>query len=235
MSPLERARAPSSKALRLKILRCRRCPRLVEFREGVRPKGPHALEHYWRRPVPGFGDIEGRLLILGLAPALHGGNRTGRVFTGDSSGRFLVKALFKAGFANQPFSESADDGLAYADCYLTAVVKCVPPGDRPTRVEFSNCSGYLDAEIRLMRNLRSVLALGSLAFGAYVGHLRRVGVSVRGVEFAHGKIFRISGMPTLYSCYHPSPRNTNTGKLTEAMLVSVLGKIRREFEYETSM
>jgi len=147
----------------------------------------------------------------------------------------LVKALFKAGFANQPFSESADDGLAYTDCYLTAVVKCVPPGDRPTGVEFSNCSGYLDEEIGFMRNLRSVLALGSLAFGAYVGHLRRAGASVRGVEFAHGKVFRISGKPTLYGCYHPSPRNTNTGKLTETMLVSVLENIRRDFEYETSI
>jgi uracil-DNA glycosylase family 4 len=166
---------------------------------------------------------------------LHGGNRTGRVFTGDSSGRFLVKALFKAGFANQPVSESAEDGLAYDDCYLTAVVKCVPPGDRPTKSEFSNCAGYLDTEIHFMRNLRSVLALGSLAFDAYVHHLRRLGVSVRGLEFAHGKTFKISGMPTLYSSYHPSPRNTNTGKLTEEMLVAVLENIRGDFENEASI
>lgn len=220
----------SADALRRKVVACRLCPRLVEFREGVKPRASFAAERYWRRPVSGFGDLNGRLLVLGLAPASSGGNRTGRVFTGDSSGRFLVRALHSAGFANQPVSESVDDGLAYTDCYLTAAVKCAPPGDRPTKDEFGNCSAYLDAEISLMKNLRSVLALGALSFQAYVDHLRRDGVDVKGVKFAHGKVHEFRGKPTLYASYHPSPRNTNTGKLTRAMLIGVLRKIRRDME-----
>jgi uracil-DNA glycosylase len=217
----------------LRVVECRLCPRLVEFRENVKPKASFSHERYWRKPVPGFGDIGGRLLVLGLAPAASGGNRTGRVFTGDSSGRFLVKALHAAGFANQPVSESRDDGLVYTDCYLTAAVKCAPPGDKPTQAEFLNCSSYLEAEIALMTNLKAVLALGSLAFRAYLDHLNREGVPTRGVRFGHGTKFALEGVPTLYGSYHPSPRNTNTGKLTQGMLVSVLSRIRRDLELES--
>jgi uracil-DNA glycosylase len=224
----ERGTGAREKELLRSVTACRRCPRLVEFREGVKPRASFASEKYWRRPVPGFGDVSGRLLVLGLAPAAHGGNRTGRVFTGDSSGRFLVRALHSAGYANKPFSESVNDGLTYADCYLTAAVKCVPPGDKPNSSEFANCSVYLDAEITLMSNLRSVLALGALAFRAYIDHLGRQGVDVRGAKFAHGSAYRFAGLPTLYASYHPSPRNTNTGKLTQKMLVAVLRRIRRE-------
>ncbi len=225
-------RPDSPDSLRRKIIACRLCPRLVEFRESVRPRASFASQKYWRKPVPGFGDLNGRLLILGLAPASNGGNRTGRVFTGDPSGRFLVKALYAAGFANQQTSESVDDGLVYTDCYLTAVVKCAPPRDRPTRGEFENCSAYLDAEIALMKNLRSVLALGALAFQAYLNHLRRNGADVSRLGFAHGRVYSFEGRPTLSASYHPSPRNTNTGKLTKTMLVEVLRRLRRDFSGE---
>ncbi len=215
--------------LRRRIIRCRQCPRLVDYRQSVNPKPSFAGQTYWRRPVPGFGDLNGRLLVIGLAPASHGALRTGRIFTGDASSAFLVSALHSAGFANQPNSDSSDDGLAYRDCYLTAAVKCAPPGDRPTAEEFASCAPYLDEEIALMARLEAVLALGAYAFGAYLGHLVRSGVSARGLRFAHGKVYRFPGWPVLYACYHPSPRNTYTGKLTPGMLSDVLGGIKRDF------
>ncbi|MCL4355588.1 MAG: uracil-DNA glycosylase [Nitrososphaerota archaeon] len=218
----------SAAELGREIVSCRACPRLVAYREGVEPRASYASQVYWRKPVPGFGDLGGKLLILGLAPALHGAERTGRIFTGDASSRFLVTALHSAGFANQPMSESRDDGLVYRGCYITAAVKCVPPGDKPTREEFDNCSRFLDAEISLMPSLEGVLALGSLAFKAYVSHLARAGTDVRGMVFEHGASYRVDGGPVLYAGYHPSPRNTNTGKLTMPMLVGLLKKIRRD-------
>ena len=181
--------------------------------------------------MPGFGDLNGRLLILGIAPAAHGGNRTGRVFTGDSSGRFLVRALHSAGFADRPVSESIDDGLTYTDCYVTAAVKCAPPGDRPKPEEFDNCSHFLDDEIRLMPKLKVVLVLGALSFRAYVGHLRREGLVQSGLKFGHGNRFDIPMHPVLFASYHPSPRNTNTGVLSQASLVRLLMRIRRELEH----
>ena len=222
----------NDEAARLKnrVIRCRSCPRLVAFREEVKPRKAFMHEHYWRRPVPGFGDIDGRLLVLGLAPAAHGGNRTGRVFTGDSSGRFLVRALHKAGFANQPISERMDDGLVYSDCYVTAAVKCAPPGDRPTPQEFANCARFLDSEVGLMRNLQAVLALGSLAFTAYMGYMHRHHVDAGKAIFKHGSVHRFPERPSLWASYHPSPRNTNTGKLTMEMLVGVLEEIRASLD-----
>jgi len=227
MSSLQDLR--SLNALKRRVVACRLCPRLVEYREGVKPRASFAGEDYWRKPVPGFGDVDGRLLVVGLSPALHGGNRTGRVFTGDSSGRFLVRALHAAGFANQPLSESRGDGLVYTDCYVTAAVKCAPPGDRPTPSEFMNCAPYLDREVSMMKNLTSVLTLGGMAFRSYLGHLSRTGVDIAGFKFSHGGIFRFEGRPTLYASYHPSPRNTNTGVLTQPMLVKVLLGIRAGF------
>jgi len=221
--------APDTKDLRQRIIQCRLCPRLVDYRENVKPRASFVKEQYWRKPVPGFGDLNARLLVIGLAPATSGGMRTGRIFTGDLSSTFLVAALHSAGFANQSRSDSLDDGLVYTDCYLTAAVKCAPPGDKPTLQEFANCAPYLDEEIALMGNLESVLALGAFAFKAYLGHLSRKGIGVRGLRFAHGNVFRFQGMPTLYTSYHPSPRNTNTGKLTPAMLGRVLSNIKHEF------
>jgi uracil-DNA glycosylase family 4 len=185
---------------------------------------------YWARPVPGFGDVNGRLLVIGLAPARTGALRTGRIFTGDASSRFLVTALHSAGFANQPISESRDDGLVYTDCYVTAAVKCAPPGDRPLPGEIENCSSYLEGEIRMLENLKSVLALGSLAFHAYLGYLSCRGVNVRGIKFSHGEAYEFAGAPTLYASFHPSPRNTNTGKLSQRMFVAVLKRIRRDLQ-----
>jgi uracil-DNA glycosylase len=222
-------RANDAHDLRLKIIQCTLCPRLVHYRENAKPRASFATEQYWRKPVPGFGDLDGRLLVIGLAPASSGGMRTGRIFTGDLSSTFLVAALHSAGFANQSRSDSLDDGLVYTDCYVTAAVKCAPPGDKPSPEEFANCAPYLAEEIALMGNLKSVLALGAFAFRAYLGHLTRKGVRVRGLKFAHGEVYRFQGMPTLYASYHPSPRNTNTGKLTPAMLAGVLASIKRGF------
>jgi uracil-DNA glycosylase len=211
-----------------KVVECRRCPRLVRYRETVPPRRTFASQDYWRRPVPGFGDPEARLVVIGLAPAAHGGNRTGRVFTGDESGRFLVAALHEAGYANQPVSESKDDGLVYTGCYVTAAVKCVPPHDKPTAEEFQNCSSWLEGELRLLGKAQTVLALGRAAFEAYLDYAASRGAATRGLAFKHGKRYSLGGLPALYASYHPSPRNTHTGRLTRKMLVSVLEKIGRE-------
>lgn len=208
------------------IVGCRKCPRLVEYREGMAPRASYAGQTYWRKPAPGFGDIGGRLMVIGLAPAAHGAQRTGRIFTGDASSRFLVSALHSAGYANQALSESLDDGLEYDDCYLTAALKCVPPGDKPTPGEVANCAPYLEEEIALMKNLKAVLALGGLAFKAYLRLLSGKGAPTKSLAFGHGAAYQIRGFPALYASYHPSPRNTNTGKLTQGMLVSVLRRIR---------
>ena len=229
MSPRRDRVCASAERLLETVVDCRLCPRLVSYRERVEPRASFSNQKYWRKPVPGFGDLNGRLLVIGLAPATNGGMRTGRIFTGDASSAFLVAALHRAGFANQPGSDSVDDGLIYRDCYLTAAVKCAPPGDKPTPEEFANCAPYLDEEISLMRNLQSVLALGVFAFKAYLGHLNRRGVIVRGLKFTHGRVYAFPGMATLYASYHPSPRNTNTGTLNATMLAKVLATVRDGF------
>jgi uracil-DNA glycosylase family 4 len=224
-------RAPSTKFRSLSgvskaVVACRRCPRLVKFRETVKPRAAFEAESYWRKPVPGLGDPDAELVVVGLAPAAHGGNRTGRVFTGDNSGRFLVRALHGAGFANQPISESKDDGLVYNDCYITAALRCAPPGDRPSRSEFVACGPYLDAELELLRRAKVILALGSVAFRAVIVSERRMGHPVSRSKFAHGARYPISRDRLLVASYHPSPRNTNTGKLTEDMLAGLLVEIK---------
>lgn len=208
------------------IIDCTLCPRLVEFRVSVasRPNRFNGQE-YWSRPVPGFGQIEGRLLILGLAPAATGANRTGRIFTGDKSSEFLVSCLHEAGFTNIGTSESSDDGLEYFDSYITAAVKCVPPGDKPTKEELKNCSTYLDYEIESMKNLKAVLVLGRIAHDAYLSHLKGKGFDVRSAKFVHGKQYDINGV-RLYCSYHPSPRNVNTGRITRDMFMNTLKEIR---------
>lgn len=212
------------------VAECRLCPRLVEFRESVPPRKSFRSEAYWRRPVAGFGDPGASLVVIGLAPAAHGGNRTGRVFTGDESGRFLVRALYEAGYANQPTSEARGDGLIYTDCYVTAAVKCAPPHDKPTAEEFRNCSRWVDSELRLLTNAKAVLALGGAAFDAYVDYATGRGAAARGVRFAHGRRYSLGRLPTLYASYHPSPRNTHTGKLTRKMLVTLLKRVRHDNE-----
>ncbi len=220
-------RTPAALALlREEVVACRRCPRLVAFRESVAPKAPYQDQPYWRRPVPGFGDPNAWLLIIGLAPAPQGGNRTGRIFTGDLTARFLMPALFKQGFANQPTSESLEDGLQLQGCYMTAAVKCVPPQNKPSSEECRNCSGYLHRELAILRSVDSVLALGRLAFEAYFAFVKQQGVAIQRPPFKHGGIFPMPGFPTLYASYHPSPQNTNTGILTASMFQKVLTTIQ---------
>lgn len=218
----------SFKKLQEQVICCRRCPRLVKFRETVPARASFKDETYWRRPVPGFGDPNAWLLILGLAPAAHGGNRTGRIFTGDESGRFLFHALYKAGLSNQPLSESPDDGLKLIGCYITAAVKCAPPQNRPLPQEFFNCSSYLANELLLLKKLKAVLALGKFAFDSYLHFIERLGEKRKGCTFSHGAECRFDGFPMLIGSYHPSPQNTYTGKLTEKMFISLLDAIKKE-------
>ncbi len=208
---------------------CQRCSRLVEYREEVaRTKRKEFLDwDYWGRPIPGFGDPNASLLIVGLAPAAHGGNRTGRVFTGDRSGDFLYKALHKTGFANQPKSRSVDDGLKLKGAYVTAAVKCAPPDNKPTIEETSSCSGYLASEIDSLKDLRTILCLGQFAFNAVLRTIRsKYNLPRSSASFEHGKVLKLGkGIPEIICSFHPSPRNTQTGKLTERMFLSVIQKI----------
>ncbi len=208
---------------------CRACPRLVEWRERVGREKRRAFrdEVYWARPVPGFGDHEARLLIVGLAPAAHGGNRTGRIFTGDRSGDWLFAALYRAGFANQPESVSRDDGLTLCDVYITASVKCAPPDNKPTRDETNNCRPFLLRELQALRNVRVILCLGGFAWQQAFRALTELGYQSSGKRpsFGHGAI---ANMPpfTIVGCYHPSQQNTFTGRLTHEMLDSVFERVR---------
>jgi len=223
-------------ALEAQITTCRKCPRLVRYREEVACVKRRAYREwtYWGRPVPAFGDPQAELVILGLAPAAHGANRTGRVFTGDRSGDFLYAQLYKAGFANQPHSKSADDGLALTNAWITAAIRCAPPGNKPLPEEILHCSPYLEEEIGLIRP-RAVLALGSIALNTYLDLLKRQGRirSRAGYAFAHGASFILPGdLPRLFAAYHPSQQNTQTGRLTAAMFARVLRQIRRYLAQE---
>ncbi len=184
-------------------------------------KAAHRTDEYWGRPVPGFGDRAARLLVLGLAPAAHGANRTGRVFTGDGSGDFLMRAMHGAGFANIPTSQHADDGLMLSDAYIAAAVRCAPPDNKPLPEEIAACHPHLVAETAALTNLRAIVCLGKIAFDAAWRLLASRGIIVRPrPAFSHGAIYRTSG-PTVIASYHPSRQNTNTGKLTPPMLASV--------------
>lgn len=188
---------------------------------------------YWARPVPGFGDPKARLLLIGLAPGAHGANRTGRIFTGDRSGDFLYRALFETGFASRPTSVSRDDGLRLIDAYVSAAVRCAPPGNKPLPLEIQNCRPYLERELELLKNLCVVIALGRLAFDVYLSILRAQDKIARrsGFVFAHGREYRTGpGQPLLICSYHPSQQNTFTGKLTQSMLQAVFRKARRRLE-----
>lgn len=219
------------KTLEREIVSCRRCPRLVAFREQVAQSRKKQFSDwdYWGRPVPGFGDPDAPLLVVGLAPAPHGGNRTGRVFTGDRSGDFLVPALYKAGFANQPLSTSRDDGLQLRNAYLTAAVKCAPPDNKPTPIEIRNCSGFLEREIDTLRNVKAILCLGQIAYRSTMETIRIHHHLDHPIpKFRHGLKVRLGEhFPRIFASYHPSPRNTQTGKLTERMFFSLLSCIRR--------
>ena len=213
-----------------RIARCRKCPRLVVYRGTVaREKRPSFRNwEYWGKPVPGFGDPGAKLLILGLAPAAHGANRTGRMFTGDRSGDFLYQALYRTGFANQPTSKHAGDGLQLLNAYISAVVRCAPPANQPLPSELANCRPYFEQELELLRP-RAVLALGSIAMRAYLGILKRNAriQSFAPFWFGHGASYWFGDeLPKLFASYHPSQQNTFTGKLTAGMLEDVLRGIR---------
>jgi uracil-DNA glycosylase len=216
-------------AIRRDVIVCRACPRLVEWRERVaREKAPRFSDRdYWGRPVPGFGDQRARILVLGLAPAAHGGNRTGRIFTGDRSGDFLFAALYRAGLSTRPASADRDDGLELRGAYLASVNRCAPPGNRPTPTERDACMPFLVRELRALEEVRAAVALGAFAWD---GALRALAGSGHFVKprptFAHGAETEI-GHYTLLGCYHPSQQNTFTGKLTATMLDAVLERAKR--------
>lgn len=206
------------------IVACTRCDRLVTHcREVARTKRRMYMDwEYWGKPVPGFGDPKARLLIVGLAPAAHGANRTGRMFTGDRSGEWLYRALHRADFANQPTSEHAEDGLALKDAYVTAVVHCAPPDNRPSTDEKAACLPYLDRELDLLRNVKAIVALGHFAFAGIWELAKARGATGRRPDFGHGVVHQVTdGFPTIICSYHPSQQNTQTGRLTEEMLDSV--------------
>jgi uracil-DNA glycosylase family 4 len=213
------------------IVHCVRCPRLVEYRERVaREKVRRFTDwEYWGRPVPSLGEIDSRLLIIGLAPAAHGGNRTGRIFTGDRSGDWLYRALYNFGFANQPSSTDRNDGLRLIDCYITAAIHCAPPDNKPSPSEFSNCRPYLLEELQRLKDVRVVVPLGLIGFKAYFSARKELGSAnpVPLPRFAHGSAAKLSDGITVISSYHPSQQNTQTGKLTEAMLDNVFRKARK--------
>jgi uracil-DNA glycosylase family 4 len=213
------------------IIQCRNCPRLVRWREDCARKPPrrYAGQTYWAKPLPGFGDPNARLLIVGLAPAAHGGNRTGRMFTGDRSGDWLYGALHAAGFANQPNSDHRGDGLKLRECYITAAVHCAPPLNKPSLTEFNRCRPYLVQELSLMRaQLAAVIVLGKIAFDSFLKAYQESGATLPKPrpKFGHGVSARLPSGPLLICSYHPSQQNTFTGKLTQMMFHSIFEQAR---------
>ena len=216
-------------AIHSSIVSCERCPRLRVYcrRVAEEKKRAHRADTYWGRPVPGFGDPDARLLLVGLAPAAHGANRTGRPFTGDGSGDFLMSALHRTGFANIATSRHAGDGLRLKDAYILSAVRCAPPDNKPLPEEITRCLDHLDAELAELTRVSVVVALGKIGFDAWLQLLRRRGIRISPKpQFGHGVIVRAEGSPLLIGCYHPSRQNTNTGTLTAPMMEQVFRKAR---------
>jgi uracil-DNA glycosylase family 4 len=222
------------------VIRCRKCPRLVDYLREVSNRKPKRYRDwdYWAKPLPSFGDPEARLLIIGLAPAANGGNRTGRMFTGDRSGEWLFGALYQFGFANQPNSSQRDDGFALSDCYITATIRCAPPKNRPLPEEIENCRPYFLKELDLLKNVKVIIPLGQIAFTQTLKSLRLKGYDVPPLSFGHGKRYLVSKKEelrtpnseprtiSLVTTYHPSQQNTQTGKLTQPMFHRVFKMIQ---------
>ncbi len=228
---MQSERGEALERLERRVTRCRRCPRLVEWRERVarERRAAFAGERYWGRPVPGFGDPQASVMLLGLAPAAHGGNRTGRVFTGDRSGDFLFAALFRAGFANQPVSRSRGDGLRLQGAWVTAAVRCAPPANRPTPAERDNCLPWSERELALLPGVLVIVCLGGFAWDAALRLTPAAdpsGARRARPRFAHGAELR-RGERTLLGCYHPSQQNTFTGRLTAEMMDEILARARQ--------
>ena len=216
--------------LNRKIIKCKKCDRLVKFRSKIAKEKRKQFinETYWGKPVTGYGDPNAQLLIIGLAPAAHGGNRTGRVFTGDRSADFLFKCLFKAKLSNQPNSDYRDDGLKLYNTYLTPALKCVPPGDKPTPTELRTCFIYLRAEFNLLSNVNTILALGKIAFDACLNFYKENFVSKsKDHIFSHGGKFRLPDNKILIGSYHPSPRNVNTRRIDISKMVLLLEEVKK--------
>jgi len=216
-------------ALNAEIIACRRCPRLVIWREKVAAEKKRAFQdwQYWGKPVPGFGDHQAQVLVVGLAPGAHGSNRTGRMFTGDASGDFLYAALRRTGFANQSQSLHAGDGLKLANIFITAVCRCAPPDNKPAPQEILNCRPFLTAEMDLLKNVQGVVALGQIAFQQVQTLYRLRGVKLPRLEFRHGAFYRLDDqMPWLMASYHPSRQNTQTGRLTADMFSEIWHRTR---------
>jgi uracil-DNA glycosylase family 4 len=211
--------------LNSEVVACVQCPRLVVHREQIAREKRRAYKdwEYWGKPVPGFGDPEARVLIMGLAPGAHGSNRTGRPFTGDSSGNFMYPVLHETGFANQTTATKRDDGLVLTDLYITAAARCAPPDNKPLPQELANCAAFLDRELEGLKKLKVVVALGRIGFDAYLNYLKRRGMLVRRSEFLfqHGAKYVMPDGRTLLASYHPSNQNTQTGKLTRSMFLEI--------------
>ena len=212
------------------LVQCDYCPRIVEFRTKVALEKRKQYQEwtYWGKPIPGFGDVNASLLILGLAPAAHGGNRTGRVFTGDKSADFLIRCLHEADITNQPNSDSLTDGLIMNDAFMTPVLKCVPPYDKPTAEELRQCSPYFSNEMRILSKIKIVLALGKIGFDGYLRYIKQnFDIILKDYPFGHDKNYTLPNGKILWGCYHPSPRNVNTGRLNQNMMIDLLRKVKR--------
>ncbi len=211
------------------IVKCKKCPRLSNFIKKIstEKRKQNINENYWGKPVTGFGDTNAKLLILGLAPAAHGGTRTGRAFTGDKSGEFLFKCLYKAKISNQPFSENINDGLKINSTYITNILKCVPPRDKPLNKELNNCSNYFDAEIFNLKRLKIIITLGKVAFDNCLKFYKRKYNFDSKMTFKHGKTYSLPNNITLIPCYHPSPRNVNTKLISQKMMISLFRKANK--------
>ena len=217
--------------LNSEVVACTRCPRLVAYREQVARDKRRAYRDwtYWGKPVPGFGDPNARVIVLGLAPGAHGSNRTGRPFTGDASGNFMYPVLHEVGFASQPLATDRHDGLALRDLYITAAVRCAPPDNKPLPQELANCAPYLDCEFAGLSKAKVIVALGKIGFDAYLNYLRRTGSiqSKSAYTFSHGAKYKMPDARTLLASYHPSNQNTQTGKLTKTMFLKIFKEARR--------
>ena len=217
------------KNLNNSIIKCKKCPRLIKYSKKIskEKRKQNLSETYWGKPVAGFGDFNADLIIVGLAPAAHGGTRTGRAFTGDKSGEFLFKCLYKAKISNQSFSKRLNDGLKIKSTYITNILKCVPPGDKPLNQELLNCSKYFDAEIYNLKKLKIIITLGKIAFDNCLKLYKKKYKLTKYISFKHGASYLLPNNITLIPCYHPSPRNVNTKIISEKMMVALFKKAKK--------
>jgi uracil-DNA glycosylase len=218
--------------LQQKVILCRKCPRLVAYLQEVEQRRPRRyLEwDYWSKPLPSFGDPKARILIVGIAPAANGGNRTGRMFTGDRSGEWLFGALHQFGLANRPNSSTRDDGFALRDCYITATLRCAPPQNKPLSEEIENCRPYFLQELDLLKEVKIILPLGQIALTQTLRSLRQRGLEVPSLVFGHGKVYPLPNGQTIITTYHPSQQNTQTGKLTRPMFHGIFRMVRERLQ-----